>query len=319
MAKRRDTRQVNGELIEQLMAFHKTHPKKLAGDAKVGIQTIHKMRRSERVQIAMIEKVASVFGKTVDDLTTKDVETKTEIIQNENHTFDMTIKIKGSLAEMRDAAGLAHAAEDMINMLSNKGIRVDSREVQAAIFTSQGTDLKRIIVLMYGILENGNPYWLFAGVRPSDYALFLAAQRENKLDLYNFSPYGEIIISGEGGSPPDEVTEKVAEMFQTDVNTLMGAMHEESQDPTFGRNISRGELLSIDLVPDPAGDTYHLRTIKPLPRYKQAMAIAAGFNPVGDRDTALDWRADKATCLEIGKDLNVLATLLDEKSERLGR
>lgn len=82
-------------------------------------------------------------------------------------------------------------------------------------------DSKRTIVLIYGMLENGNPFWVFAAVKPSKYQPFIAAQKDGTIDLYNFEPFGEIIISGEGKSPPDEIILKVAEMYQTDPATLM--------------------------------------------------------------------------------------------------
>ena len=81
-------------------------------------------------------------------------------------------------------------------------------------------DLTRIIVLVYGMLDNGNPFWTYVAVKPSKYQGFLAAQKEGKLDLYDFGGYGEIIVSGESKLPPDEVTLKVAEMYQTDPSTL---------------------------------------------------------------------------------------------------
>lgn len=74
----------------------------------------------------------------------------------------------------------------------------------------------RTIVLVYGLLENGNPFWVFVAVKPSQYNAFITAQKDGSLNLYEFAPYGEIIVSGEGKSPPDEVTIKVAEMYQTD-------------------------------------------------------------------------------------------------------
>lgn len=81
-------------------------------------------------------------------------------------------------------------------------------------------DLMRIIVLVYGMLENGNPFWVYVAVKPNKYQGFLTAQKEGKLDLYAFDAYGEIIVSGEGRIPPDEVTLKVAEMYQTDPTTM---------------------------------------------------------------------------------------------------
>lgn len=87
-------------------------------------------------------------------------------------------------------------------------------------------NLTRTIVLLYGMLESGSPFWVFAAVRPNKYAPFIEAQKTGKLDLYHFDEYGEIIVSGEGKSPPDMVTLKVAEMYQTDPATLMQTQEE---------------------------------------------------------------------------------------------
>jgi hypothetical protein len=91
--------------------------------------------------------------------------------------------------------------------------------------TSSETELKdalmRTVVLMYGMMEDGGSYWVFAAVKPSKYQAMLAAQRDGTLDVYDFKPYGEIIVAGRGKSPPDEVTLKVAEMYQTDPASLL--------------------------------------------------------------------------------------------------
>ncbi len=80
--------------------------------------------------------------------------------------------------------------------------------------------ITRTIVLIYGLLEDNSPFWLYAAVKPSKYAAFLAAQKDGTLDLYDFKPYGEIIVSGKGKSPPDEITRKVADMYQTEPDKL---------------------------------------------------------------------------------------------------
>jgi hypothetical protein len=86
--------------------------------------------------------------------------------------------------------------------------------------SNNDADLKdaitRTIVLIYGILKDGDPFWLYAAVKPSKYQAFLAAQKDGTLNVYEFAPFGEIVVSGKGKSPPDEVTLKVAEMYQTD-------------------------------------------------------------------------------------------------------
>ena len=95
--------------------------------------------------------------------------------------------------------------------------------------TTPNPDLIRTIVLVYGMLETGGPFWVYVAVKPSKYQAFLTAQKEGKIDLYTFDEFGEIIISGEGRMPPDEVTLKVAEMYQTDPSTIFQAIEKENE------------------------------------------------------------------------------------------
>lgn len=77
-------------------------------------------------------------------------------------------------------------------------------------------NISRIIMLVYGKLETGNPFWCYCAVKPSMFDQFKADETSGKLDLYNFDAYGEVIVSGEGEKPPVEVTQKVAEMYNAD-------------------------------------------------------------------------------------------------------
>jgi hypothetical protein len=88
--------------------------------------------------------------------------------------------------------------------------------------------LTRTIVLMYGLVPDGEQYWVYAAIKPSKYSALLSAQKDGTLDLQNFKPYGEIIVSGKGKTPPDEVTLKVAEMYQTDPAVLLAAKNENN-------------------------------------------------------------------------------------------
>lgn len=90
-------------------------------------------------------------------------------------------------------------------------------------------ELKRTIVLIYGIMANGGPFWAFAAVKSLQYAQFVAAQKEGRIDLTRFEPYGEIIVCGEGKAPPDEITLKVADMYQTDPAQFKKNIEEDSQ------------------------------------------------------------------------------------------
>jgi hypothetical protein len=93
---------------------------------------------------------------------------------------------------------------------------------------SNAEDPRRTIMLVYGMFPNGQPFWVFTAVKPNKQQAFMAAHKEGALDLYNFSEFGEIIVSGEGKSPPDEITLKVAEMYQTDPSTLFKNIKDEN-------------------------------------------------------------------------------------------
>ena len=85
-------------------------------------------------------------------------------------------------------------------------------------------NISRIIMLVYGKLESGGPFWCYCAVKPSMYDQFKADEAAGKIDLYNFDAYGEVVVSGEGERPPQEVTSKVAEMYNTDASQFFQPM-----------------------------------------------------------------------------------------------
>lgn len=80
--------------------------------------------------------------------------------------------------------------------------------------------LSRVIMLLYGKMDHGGPFWCYVAVKPSKFDDFKAAEADGSLDLYNFEPFGEVIVSAEGQTPPEEVTVKVAEMYGADASTF---------------------------------------------------------------------------------------------------
>lgn len=80
--------------------------------------------------------------------------------------------------------------------------------------------VSRIIMLVYGRMDSGAPFWCYTAVKPSRYEAFKQAEAQGKINLYEFSEYGEVIVSAEGKSPPEEVTLKVAEMYGADPSTF---------------------------------------------------------------------------------------------------
>jgi hypothetical protein len=81
-------------------------------------------------------------------------------------------------------------------------------------------NLSRVIMLLYGKMDHGGPFWCYVAVKPSQFEGFKAAEAAGNIDLYNFDAYGEVIVSAEGQTPPEEVTLKVAEMYGADASTF---------------------------------------------------------------------------------------------------
>jgi hypothetical protein len=80
--------------------------------------------------------------------------------------------------------------------------------------------LSRVIMLLYGKMDHGGPFWCYVAIKPSQFEAFKAAEAKGAIDLYNFEAFGEVIVSAEGQTPPEEVTLKVAEMYGADASTF---------------------------------------------------------------------------------------------------
>lgn len=81
-------------------------------------------------------------------------------------------------------------------------------------------NLSRVIMLLYGKMDHGGPFWCYVAVKPSQFEAFKKAEAAGQIDLYAFESYGEVIVSAEGQTPPEEVTLKVAEMYGADASTF---------------------------------------------------------------------------------------------------
>ena len=81
-------------------------------------------------------------------------------------------------------------------------------------------NLSRVIMLLYGKMDHGGPFWCYVAVKPSMFEAFKAAETSGNIDLYAFDQFGEVIVSAEGQTPPEEVTLKVAEMYGADASTF---------------------------------------------------------------------------------------------------
>jgi len=74
-------------------------------------------------------------------------------------------------------------------------------------------------------------------------------------------------------------------------------------------NIYAGKTIRLDLD----GETYRLTTHKPLSEEKQGRAASLGFTS----EDGKIWTASKRDVAASGRDINVLAIVLDEKPSRI--
>ncbi len=85
--------------------------------------------------------------------------------------------------------------------------------------------LARVIMLVYGRMkDNKGSYWCYVAVKPSEYDKFRALHKEGKVNLYEFEQngFGEVIVSGTGVTPPQEVTRQVAKVYGIQIRDLFG-------------------------------------------------------------------------------------------------
>jgi hypothetical protein len=79
--------------------------------------------------------------------------------------------------------------------------------------------LSRIVMLTFGRMDHGGPYWCYVAIKPSRYEAYRQAMASMSYNMQNFDKdnYGEVIVSGEGDRPPSEITKKVAKMFNVPI------------------------------------------------------------------------------------------------------
>ena len=83
-------------------------------------------------------------------------------------------------------------------------------------------DVARVVMLVYGLMSNSNPFWCFVAVKPTRYKELqaLVAQKTFDIRTYEADGFGEIVVSGEGVTPPNDVVKAVAQMFDVPVRKL---------------------------------------------------------------------------------------------------
>ena len=101
--------------------------------------------------------------------------------------------------------------------------------------------IARIIMMVFGPMQQGGSYWCYVAVKPSQYARFQQELKAKRLDLNDFDEFGEIIVSGDGVSPPPEVTMQVIKLYGGNPKYVMQDIDPMIEINNAVENVNKGE------------------------------------------------------------------------------
>ena len=80
----------------------------------------------------------------------------------------------------------------------------------------------RLITMAFGMMSNAKPFWCFVAVKPSRFLEMqkLIAAKTFDINLFVGLGMGEVVVSGEGIMPSNDVVKKVAQLFGLTVREL---------------------------------------------------------------------------------------------------
>lgn len=89
----------------------------------------------------------------------------------------------------------------------------------------------RVVMLVYGVMSNSKPFWCFVAVKPSRYQELQTLVSSKQFDIRNYEKdgFGEIVVSGEGVTPPNDVVQTVAKMFDVPVRNFFQDIDPEAE------------------------------------------------------------------------------------------
>jgi hypothetical protein len=96
----------------------------------------------------------------------------------------------------------------------------------------------RMVMLTFGKMADSKPFWCFVAVKPSRQDELNKHISNKAFDINNFEKdgYGEIVVSGEGVIPPNDIIKKVAAMFNVAIRDFF---KDVDQDAVITKEIER--------------------------------------------------------------------------------
>jgi hypothetical protein len=218
------TFRIKAEVVDDLRKQYGMSQTRLATEAGVDVASLRRWMKGSSAYLENIASLAKALNTQPHQLIVQTLPAKQGISRTH---VDMVFKVSAALERPEQVGQLVCLTKQMVEAIEASGMKVTRHETLMGVQQSTERELKRIIALVYGLMDNGTPFWVFVAVRPEKYTLFIAAHEAQTLNLYEFEPYGEIIISGEGKQPPDEITLKIAEVYQTNAELLLAAVADD--------------------------------------------------------------------------------------------
>ena len=203
---------IRPDVVENLRLSSGKSLETVANDAQIHVKTLKRLLGGSEAYLETIQSLAVALNTTTDALRA-DVEPG---VQPRLTQFSLDLSLSGHFQDPSKLGVLVQITPQIIALLAANGIKLTDHKAALSVNEAAGEGLKRTIALIYGLLPNKKPFWAFVAVITNKYAFFLEDQKSGAIDMTNFKPYGEIIICGEGISPPDDIIAKVAQIYQTD-------------------------------------------------------------------------------------------------------
>ena len=96
----------------------------------------------------------------------------------------------------------------------------------------------RMVMLTYGKMVDSKPFWCFVAVKPSrqDELKKRISSKTFDINLFEKDGFGEIVVSGEGVIPPNDIIKKVSGMFNVPIRDFF---REVDEDAVISKEIER--------------------------------------------------------------------------------
>lgn len=233
------------EEISRLQKKHGLTDEKLAAKTELSGPTVSRTLNGEMVYLSTIQAIANALKVDCDTLIEgyAPPQQPRSCHDDPRYLVNGEVRFTGVIPHCGNPNVIPEIALRISEIVKESGVQITAFQSQTTLIDLRGDAVARIIVLIYGWLDTGSPFWVFVAVKPSRYQDFLVAQERSEVNLYHFEPFGEIIVSGDTESPPDEVLLSVSRRYNTSVGDLDETVAKAN---VLGRQPSDGPHLAND-------------------------------------------------------------------------